>query len=121
MRLRDQLLGVGERAEAGLDVAVVADVVAEVFHRRAEEGRHPHRIDAQARHVGQALDHAGEVADAVAVGIGKAARVDLVDDGATPPVAVVGGCGQQGLGLAFHGVCGAMSCDLERFRCKPSW
>jgi len=32
---------------------------------------------------------AGQVADAVAVAVGEAARVDLVDDAAAPPVAVL--------------------------------
>ena len=42
---------VGQRAEQRVDVAVVADVVAEVRHRRAVERRDPDRVDAQPRQV----------------------------------------------------------------------
>ena len=45
----------------------------------------PDRVDAEVAQVGQARADAGEVADAVAVAVGEAAEVDLVDDGAAPP------------------------------------
>ncbi|KAK0359189.1 hypothetical protein LTR94_032279 [Friedmanniomyces endolithicus] len=49
------------------------------------------------------LGDAGQVADPVVVVVGKAARIDLVEDGAAPPVALerkaeVGGRGVDGLG-----------------------
>ena len=80
---------VGERAELGGDVGVVGDVVAEVGERAGVDGAEPDRVDAQGgigpAQVVEAPEDAGEVADAVAVRIGEAAWVDLVEDGALPP------------------------------------
>ena len=90
VRVRDQRVGVRERAEDRLDVAVVADVVARVRHRRRVERADPHRVDAQLAQVRQAGADPGQVADAVAVGVGEAARVDLVDHGGAPPGRVGG-------------------------------
>ena len=45
--LRDQRVGVGERAEERVDVAVVGDVVAVVVLRRGVERRDPERVDAE--------------------------------------------------------------------------
>ena len=47
VRLGQQGVEIGERAEQGVDGAVVGDVVAVVLHRRLEEGRDPDRVDAQ--------------------------------------------------------------------------
>ena len=43
----------------------------------------------RSREVAEPGAHAGEVADAVAVAVGEAAQVDLVDDGVAPPLALV--------------------------------
>ena len=85
VRLGDHRVGVGEGAEDGLDVAVVGDVVAGVLHGRGVPGADPDRVHAEGRQVGQPGPDAGDVADAVAVAVGVAARVDLVDDRRTPP------------------------------------
>ena len=47
MRVGQQGVEVGQRAEQRIDVAIVGDVVAEVGHRRGEDRREPDRIDAQ--------------------------------------------------------------------------
>ena len=65
---------------------VVGDVVAEVDLRRGIEGREPDGVDAQVLQVVEPLGDAVQVADAVAVRVLKAARVNLVDDGVLPPV-----------------------------------
>ena len=75
-----------------VDVAVVGDVVAEVEHRRRVERREPDGVDAERRRcaVVQVVESAGDarqVADAVAAGVGEAARVDLVHHAMLPPVA----------------------------------
>ena len=75
-------------AEHRVHVAVVRHVVAEVVHRAFEEGREPDAVHAQLRHIVQPLGDAVQVADAVAGGVLIAARVDLVDDTATPPFIV---------------------------------
>ena len=82
---RDHRVGVGERAEDRVDVAVVGDVVAGVGLRRGVEGREPDGVDAEGAQVGQARGDAGEVTDAVAVAVGPRARVDLVDHRLAPP------------------------------------
>ena len=84
--LADQLVAVRHRPELGQDGAVVGYVVAVVVVGRGEERREPQRVDAQLRKVVQLGDDAGQVAHAVAVGIEKAARVDLVDHQIAHPV-----------------------------------
>ena len=86
-RLRDQLLGLPERAEGRIDRAVVRDVVAGVGQRRRVPGVEPERVDAEPGQVRQARADTGQVAGAVAVGVGEAAYVDLVDDRVAPPEA----------------------------------
>ena len=76
-----------ERAEGGVDRAVVGDVVAGVGQRRRVPGVEPEGVDAEVAEVGQPVEDAGQVADPVAVGVGEAADVDLVDDGVAPPPA----------------------------------
>jgi hypothetical protein len=78
---------IGERAEDRVDIAIVGNVVAVIFHRRCEEGRQPDRIDPERGDIVETLGDPGEVANPVAVRIGEAARIDLVDDGAAPPLA----------------------------------
>ncbi len=80
-----QLLPIGQRAELVHDVLVIADVVAVVVVGRFVDRREPDDIDAQRLEVIQLLDDAAQVADAVAVAVVKAARVDLVDDAFFPP------------------------------------
>ena len=88
VRLGDKGVEIGERAEHRVDVAIVRDVVAEVLHRRLAERRDPDRVGAKPGDIGQAADDALEVADAVPVGVLVAARIDLVDHRAAPPVAI---------------------------------
>ena len=68
---REQRVGVGEAAEDGVDVPVVGDVVPRVGLRGAVERRQPHGVDAELAQVGQPGGDAGQVADAVAVGVGR--------------------------------------------------
>src|SRR5207342_3907506 len=74
-----------QRAEQGIDVAVVTDVVAGVTLRRAVERGQPDGVDVQFGKPGQLGGNPGEIADAVAVQVPERARVHLVDDGRTPP------------------------------------
>ena len=76
----DQVAQVGQRAEDRIDAAVVGHVVAEVAHRRSEHRADPDHVDAQALDVAEPRADAGQVADAVAVAVLKAARIDLVDE-----------------------------------------
>ena len=83
--LGDQLLGLAEGAEHRIDVAVIVDVVAAVRHRGRVPGVEPDRVDPEPAEVGQPRAHARDVAGAVAVAVGEAAQIDLVDGGVPPP------------------------------------
>ena len=101
VHLREHLVELGHRAELGRDGAVVADVVAVVVLRRGVDRRQPDHVDAEQLQVVQLRRDAGQVTDAVAVAVAEAARVDLVDDGLFPPVAVRA-CG-HGRSRVFNG------------------
>src|SRR5262249_37026648 len=73
------------RAEDRVDRAVVRHVVTRVCLRRGVPGVEPDRVDAEFREIAQVCSHTGEIADAIAVAVREAARVDLVNDGRTPP------------------------------------
>ena len=81
----DQLVEVGQGAEGGVDVLVVADVVAGVVLGRGVDRREPDDVHAEPGEVVDPADDPAQVADAVAVGVGEAAGVDLVDHRGTPP------------------------------------
>jgi hypothetical protein len=81
----EQGVEVGERAERRVDALVVGDVVARVVLRRGVHRREPDHVDAELGEVVQARRDPGQVADPVAVGVGEAAGVDLVDDRGLPP------------------------------------
>ena len=81
----DQVVEVGKGAEAGVDVAVVGDVVAPVGHGRRVERGDPDEVDTQVNQVAEPAADSGQVADAVGVRVGERTDVDLVSDGAMPP------------------------------------
>ena len=85
MRLLDDPVEIGEGAEARIDPAIVGHIVAEILHRRGEEGRDPDAVDAQIGDVVEPLGDAGKIADPVTIGVAEGARVDLVDDRPAPP------------------------------------
>ena len=85
VQLADEPVDVGERAEHRVDALVVADVVAVVDLRRRVERRHPEHVGTERRDVVEPVDQPRQVADAVTVAVGEAARVDLVDDRGLPP------------------------------------
>ena len=81
----DEVVHVGQRAEHGVNIAVVGNVVAVVILRAAVDGAEPDGVDAQALQIAKPLDDAGQVANAVAVAVLKAAGIDLVDHSVFPP------------------------------------
>ena len=83
--LRDQSVSVSQSAEGGVDGAVVGDVVARIGHRGRIPGAEPDRVDAQVPEIGQPGTDASQVAGPVAVAVGEAAHVQLVDGGVAPP------------------------------------
>jgi hypothetical protein len=106
VRAGDEGAEVFQRAEHRIDVTVVADVVAEVLHRALEEGRDPDAIGAERRDVVQSPGDAGQITDAVAVGVLEGARIDLVDHATAPPAVV--GC------LVAHACGDVISCWNQR-------
>jgi hypothetical protein len=102
--LGHQPIEIRQRAKHGVDRPVIGDVVTEIRHRRLEERRHPDRFDAERRNVIQFREYAREIADAVAVGVEKAARIDLVDSRAAPPwIGRRRGGRGQAFGCGIHG------------------
>ena len=85
----DEGIEVLQGAEEGVDVLVVGDVVAVVVLRGAVDGAEPHDVDPELVEVVQSAGQAGDVTDPVTIGVGEGAGVDLVDDGAAPPVRIV--------------------------------
>ena len=79
---------IGHGAEFLHDVAVIRDVVAVVIIGRGEERAEPQHRDAQILQIVQMLGDTVQVADAVPIGIGKAARIDLIDHRFLPPCAL---------------------------------
>jgi hypothetical protein len=78
---------------AGIDVDVVGDVVAVVAQGRGEEGEHPEAGDAEVLQVVELGEEAGEIADAVCVGVHEGTDVELVDDRVFIPEGVGGAAG----------------------------
>src|SRR6202021_3574006 len=75
-----------------VDGPVVGDVVARVGPRRRVPRAVPDRVDAEGGQVRQPRPDPGQVADPVAVAVGEALDVELVDRGIAPP-------GQRGHGF----------------------
>jgi hypothetical protein len=82
----EQRVEVVERTEQRIDIAVVGDVVPGVGLGGDIERREPECIDLERSEIVQVLDDTAKVADAVTVGVGERARVDLVDHGIAPPI-----------------------------------
>src|SRR5579859_6713948 len=72
-------------AEDGVDVAVVADVVAAIRHGRPIDRSDPNGVRAEPNEVVQPAANAFKVTDPVAIGILERAWIELVDDAALPP------------------------------------
>jgi hypothetical protein len=85
MGLGQQLVEILQRAEQWIDIPIVSDVIAEIGHRRLEEGCNPDGVHAQAGHVIESVDDTRQVTYPTAIGIKKTARIDLIGDSTAPP------------------------------------
>ena len=83
-----QVVEVLQGPQPGIDLPVVIDVVATVSQCRRIERTYPHGINSQYLKVGGPGGDAGQVAQAIAIGISKTSGVDLVNDGLAPPIRV---------------------------------
>jgi len=101
VRLRQECVQRRQVAVRRLDAGVVGDVVPVVGLWRRIARIQPDPVNAEIDQVVQAGAEAGEVTDAVAVTVGEAADVDLVDDRVAPPrggtYGAVNRCGQSSL------------------------
>ena len=79
-----------ESAEVRMDIAIVADVVPTVGQRGRIPRADPERIDAELGEVGQSVDDAEDVSGAIVIVVGERPRIDLVNDGAAPPIGLTG-------------------------------
>ena len=82
----EQLIEVFHGAELGHDGAVVGDVVAVVIVRGIVDGGEPQHLNTELGEVGNLLGNAGQIADAVAVGVVEGAGVNLIDHRFLPPL-----------------------------------
>ena len=88
---REKGAEVGERAELGVDGAVVGDVVPVVAEGRRVHGQQPDAVDAEVLQVVQPGHEAREVPHAVPVGVGVGLDVQLVEDRVLVPEVVAHG------------------------------
>jgi hypothetical protein len=86
----EHLFPVGQRSELLHDVVIVADVISVVVIRRFVDRRKPDDIDAELLQIVQLLNNSSQIADAVAVAIIEAARINLVDNAFLPPLLLHG-------------------------------
>ena len=92
------------RAEGGIDVAVVGNVVAVVAAGARIERQQPQRGHAEVAQVVEPLGQPGEIADAVAIAVAERLDVQLIDDGVLEPQAIVGSLRRNGdFGPDIHG------------------
>ena len=98
---RDELVEVLERPVLGVDFLVVGDVVSMILLRRGIEGSDPYRVNSKTLEVLKPGGDAWQIADAIIVGIGEAADVDLIEGGAPPPGARLSFTARAGRQPAF--------------------
>ncbi|CAB4581204.1 unannotated protein [freshwater metagenome] len=82
----DQCLSLSKRAKYRVDVTVIGNVIARVFLRGAIKRREPNRVNPEFSNRRKSADNAREIAHPIPISIGKRPRIDLVNDGVTPPV-----------------------------------
>src|SRR6476646_4477636 len=85
VRFGNEAIEIVERSEQRIDIAIVADVVSEIRHRRGINRRYPDRVGAEPREVVEAIAYSLQIADAVAIRVLKGTRIDLIDDPVLPP------------------------------------
>ena len=82
VRFLDQLFEIIKRAENRINITIVRHIVAHISLRRWIKRRKPNRIDAKrivaALNIIKLIDHAAQVADAIAIRILKRSRIDLI-------------------------------------------
>jgi hypothetical protein len=85
IRFCQERIKVVESAIFRCDVKIIRDVIAAVPVRRGEVRRKPNGIHTEISQVIEFLGYAYEITDAIAVSVGKGARIDLIEDSGLPP------------------------------------
>ena len=85
VRFAEKIFEVIERAVFGRDIAIIADVITAIPVGGGEVRRKPERVHAEIFQILKFLDHAFEVADAIAVSVSERAWIDLIKDCGLPP------------------------------------
>ena len=78
------------------DAGVIRDVVAAVVLGRWVMRRQPDGVNPQVLQIVEAMEHARQVADAIAVAVGKAAGVDLTEEDISAWYPILDGLGPDG-------------------------
>jgi hypothetical protein len=81
-----QMLEVLERSIHRIDIFVIRDVIPKVDLRRGIAGCNPNGINSQILQIVEVGVDTLEISDAIIVAIGKASRVDLIEDRMLPPL-----------------------------------
>jgi hypothetical protein len=81
----NQRVEVGNRAEYRVDIGRVRNVVPAVCARRRVERAEPQGVDSELLQIVQPIPKPDQVAEAIAVPVGEALRVDLIEHRAPPP------------------------------------
>jgi hypothetical protein len=76
------------RSEHRINIAIVGDIIPKIAHRAGEEGRQPYSVNAKLHDMIELLRDTSKIADAITVRVEEGARIDLIEDGAAPPVSV---------------------------------
>ena len=85
MRFCKERFEIVQRPINRVDAVIISDVITIVLQRRGVEGQQPDRGHSQVFEIIQFARQAGEVANAVSVGIHEGTDVQLVDDGVLVP------------------------------------
>ena len=90
MRFAHELPKIRETAIGLMDVAIVGDVIAVIAQRRGKERQQPNGGHAEFLNVVELSDKAGDVADAVVIGVVERFQMQLVNDRVLVPVGTFG-------------------------------
>ncbi len=95
----DEATEILHRAEIGIDVAIIGDVVAVIASGRRIERQQPQGGDAEFLQIAEFFGQPREITNAVIVAVGKGLDVKLIDNGVLVPELIDRVGGRQFLGI----------------------
>ena len=84
--LGDEGFGLAQVPKVRINGAIVGYVITTIGKRGGIPGGHPDRVDPQPMQIVQAGTDACDVPNSIAVAVGEASNVDLIDDTRPPPL-----------------------------------